>query len=737
MRKCLIILSILTMMTATVNGEDFTSEAIYSHPLIVGIPPSSPVWSPDNKKLAFLWNAEGSRFDDLYFCDYAGRITRLTDMKNLPRNVIEDDDRSVIEIREQQILDGGLSGPFWSKDSKQIYFSFRGDLFCIKAKAGSSPQRLFQTFAYEGNYSISQDGQWIAYTSGNDIYARVNSSGRIVQLTKDGSSDIRNGTGAYDTYLSGVFWSPDSKMMAFVQHDVTSFQRLLIPDYTGEKVVADEQQREIAGGKLPTIKLGVVTPDSAHLLPRWMDLPVDEQFYLRSIDWSADSKKILFEVMNWDMHDRYILLAEVESGNVDTLWHEKDDCWIPRNMARVRFAPGDKEVIFASEMSGWCHLYAIPVEGSEGIMRSLTSGEFEIPSGGWGARNDWRISKDQNVLHFISSEDDPAERHVYRMNLPDGDRHRITAEPGWIRQFSISEDGSKAAIIFGDLDNPYDLYICDARSEKPMNQITWSAPDAFENYDWFKPEYISIPTSDGKSFPAKLWLPDGGGTPAPLIVYIHGAGYHQNVDKSAWGYEDRFHRMLVQHGFAIVDIDYRGSSGYGRDWRVEIFRHTGGKDLDDAVDAANYCVVKGWGIEGKVGIWGWSYGGFLTNMAMFKRPDIFKVGCSVAAVNDWRNYNLEYTAQRFKDPIDDPEAYAQSSPVDFAGGLEGKLLLIHGMKDDNVHVQDTIQLIDKLIRLGKDFDLLLYPRERHGFSRDESDVHVMRSMMNYFEEHLK
>ncbi|MBU1653038.1 S9 family peptidase, partial [bacterium] len=204
-----------------------------------------------------------------------------------------------------------------------------------------------------------------------------------------------------------------------------------------------------------------------------------------------------------------------------------------------------------------------------------------------------------------------------------------------------------------------------------------------------------------------------------------------------WGYEDRFHRMLAQRGFAIVDIDFRGSSGYGREWRTEIFRHTGGKDLDDAADAVEYCVKQGWAIAGNAGIWGWSYGGFLTNMAMFKRPDVFKVGCSVAAVYDWKNYNLEYTSQRWKDPADDAEGYAQSSPITFAAGLEGKLLLAHGMKDDNVHVQDTIQLIDKLIRLGKDFDLLLYPRERHGFSRDESDVHVMRSMMEYFEEHLK
>jgi len=721
--------------TTVVSAKEFTPEALYSHPIIVGTTPSDPVWSPDGKLVAFLWNEEGRRFRDLYISYFKGEIKRLTDLSELPRNEIADDSRAEWQIQEQHDLDNGVSSPVWAADSKWIYFLYRGDIFRVGIKSEKTIERLTQTEQGESNLSVSTDGRWLCYTAGNNIYVREIATGNIFQLTRDGSSDIRNGTGAYDTYLSGVFWAPDGLSLAFIQHNTSGMDHQLIPDYTTKKVTVNEQQREVASGRLPTIKLGIVSPYAPQALPHWLDLPQDEQFYLRSLDWSPDGTKLLMEVMPRLMFDRYILIAEVESGKIDTIWHEEDDKWIPRNMAKVRFGPNAESVVFCSEMSGWNHFYQIPVTG--GTPTQLTSGNWEIPSGGWGGGYDWQISDDRKTIIFVSNEGNPKERHIYSLNLTNGEKQIVTEEEGWISSFSVTDDGSKAAIIYGDLETPFELYLTDTKKPKPMLRITHSQPDAFKEYTWFKPEYIEIPTSDGKTVSAKLWLPDERNLPAPLIVYIHGAGYFQNVEKSAWGYEDRFHRMLVQKGFAIVDIDYRGSSGYGRDWRVEIYKHTGGRDLDDAVDAASYCEDQGWAIPGVTGIWGWSYGGFLTNMAMFKRPDIFKVGCSVAAVDDWTNYNLEYTSQRWKDPSDDPDAYAQSSPITFAAGLEGKLLIMHGMQDDNVHVQDTIQLIDKLIRLGKHFDLQLYPRERHGFSRDESNVQVMRSIMEYFQEHLK
>lgn len=730
-----ILLALLT--SAACAAEKFTVEALFTHPIIVGTAPSNPVWSPDGKRLAFLWNAEGNRFRDLYLADLSGKVVRLTNLKDLPRDEKEVDDRNEAEKKEEIELDSGLSNPFWSRDGRQVYFSYRGDLFRIETRAKAKPERLFQTAESETNASMSRDGRWIAYTSGNNVFALESLTGRIVQLTRDGSDDIHNGTGAYDTYLEGVFWSPDSRGLAFVQHDVAGMERLLIPDYTAKRVEVRKQQREVAGGELPGIKLGIVNPDSAHRLPLWISFPEGEKFYLRSLDWSPDSQELLLEVMPHRMQERFILLADAGSGELDTLWHEADTCWIPDFVSRARFGPDGESVIFPSEITGWCHLYSLPLGVDQPILRALTSGDWEINYGSFDTKGSWETSEDRRTILYLSGEDDPAEAHLCRIDLPEGKKQRITSESGWIRSLAISEDGSRAALIYSDLQHPYDLYWCDARAEKPMKRLTHSQPENFDNYDWSQPRYATIPTSDGKSYPAKLWLPEESLLPAPLVVYIHGAGYHQNVEKAPWGYEDRLHRLMAQEGFAVVDIDYRGSAGYGRQWRVDIYRHLGGKDLDDAVDAVRFCVRRGWADSTRIGIWGWSYGGFLTNMAMFKRPDVFKVGCSVAAVDDWRNYNLWYTMQRFTTPDEDSVAYAQSSPITFTDGLDGKLLIVHGLQDENVHVQDTMQLIDKLIGQGKDFDLMIYPREDHGFSRDESNVHVMRAILNYFQKHLK
>ncbi|MFQ5869056.1 MAG: alpha/beta hydrolase family protein, partial [Candidatus Zixiibacteriota bacterium] len=324
-------------------------------------------------------------------------------------------------------------------------------------------------------------------------------------------------------------------------------------------------------------------------------------------------------------------------------------------------------------------------------------------------------------------------------------KESLTLEGGWYSppkrhgQNLVSPDGKRAVLYYTDNVTPWDYCVVDLRKRGKVSRMTNSVLPEFSEYELSMPEFLTFTSNvDSETVHALVWKPKDFDPSKryPLIVHIHGAGYAQAVC-NYWSRSGLFHQVLAQEGFVVVTVDYRGSSGYGRKFRTDVYRHLGNLDLEDAVSAVEYLNGLGYIDSSRVGIWGWSYGGFLTNMAMFKRPDIFKVGCSVAAVNDWENYNLWYTTERFNFPEEDSIAYKRSSPIHFAEGLKGKLLLIHGMADSNVHFQDTVQLIFKLVKNSKNFDVMIYPREEHGFSRDESYVHLFTKILEYFQEHLK
>jgi len=708
---------------------------LFSHPRLKGSAPSKMNFSPDGKKLSFLWNESGQRFRDLYFATIPkGTIVRLTDLAGLPEDEREDDERSAEEKREAVELNRGITSAAWTRDAKQILFSYRGDFFLVEAKSGAVPLRLFHTSSTERLPSFSPDGEWLGYTRDNDIFVYNMRNGSNRQATRGGSSELRNGTGYYDSFVEGVFWSDDSKKIAFVQYDLSEMDNLLIPDYVKKKVKVTEQQREVAGGKLAYTKTGIVEIDSVHKLPVWLPIPSDEEYYLRSLDWSPNNRHLLLEILSKDQKSRHLVQCSVGDTTCDTLWRETDSCWLPNFAAQARYGREGKVIVFGSERSGWRHLYSIPGTPQPG---GRTSPATSLTSGAWPVER-WTISRDRSIVTYSAGRRHPSERELYALDLGSRNKRPLSAFTGWITNHAVSEDGRLAAFVFADTENPHDLFWTQTDGKKPPTRLTTSPLPEFAEYGWRKPHYIQIPSDDGKAIHAKVYYPDKFDPTRkyPLVVYVHGGGYVQSVHKAPWRNSDLFNRVLAQEDYVVLDLDYRGSKGYGRDWRVGVYRHVGGKDLDDEVTGVKHLIRQGFIDSTRVGIWGWSYGGFMTNMAMFKAPDVFKVGCSVAAVNDWENYNLWYTTARFNFPEDDSTAYKRSSPIHFAEGLKGKLLLIHGMKDSNVHFQDMVQLTQELIKLGKDFDVMIYPRENHGFTRDASNIHVFEKILEYFNTHL-
>jgi dipeptidyl aminopeptidase/acylaminoacyl peptidase len=314
------------------------------------------------------------------------------------------------------------------------------------------------------------------------------------------------------------------------------------------------------------------------------------------------------------------------------------------------------------------------------------------------------------------------------MSVDGGDRRRMTTKPGGHNAI-VSPDGSTVASVYSYSDTPPELWVGNRK-------ITASPSPEFSSYPWSDPPIVEIPARDGAKVPARIYKPAGFKKGGPLVVFVHGAGYLQNVHRqwSSYAREYMFHHLLRDRGYLVLDIDYRASAGYGRDWRTGIYRFMGGKDLDDHVDAVQWA-IKEHGVDPKrVGIYGGSYGGFITLMALFTQPEVFQAGAALRPVTDWAHYNHGYTSNILNTPQKDLEAYTKSSPIYHAAGLKGHLLIAHGMVDVNVHYQDSVRLVQRLIELRKEnWEFASYPVEDHGFVEPASWADEYKRILKLFD----
>jgi dipeptidyl aminopeptidase/acylaminoacyl peptidase len=449
--------------------------------------------------------------------------------------------------------------------------------------------------------------------------------------------------------------------------------------------------------------------------------------------WSEDGKNAVAFARSADNKDRWTLLIDPATGKTKVLDHQHDDAWVGGPGAfTLGWLGDDKTVYFQSERDGWSHLYTASIDGGE--PKQLTSGKFEV--------SDVRLSEDKTKFYFISSEGDLGQRHLYSMPVAGGARVRITTMPG-NNQATTSPDETSLAIVRSYSNRPPELYIAPNKpnaSAGEIKQVTTSPTDEFFSYNWIDPPIVTFKAGDGVEIPARLYKPAKWQKGGPAVLFVHGAGYLQNVHKwwSSYYREYMFNHLLMEHGFIVMDVDYRASAGYGRDWRTAIYRHMGGKDLSDHVDAVKYLVAEH-GVDPKrVGLYGGSYGGFITLMAMFTEPNVFAAGAALRPVTDWAHYNHGYTSNILNTPQSDSEAYKQSSPIYFAGGLKGALLICHGMVDVNVHFQDTVRLVERLIELRKEnWELAAYPVEDHGFERPSSWADEYKRILKLFETNLR
>jgi dipeptidyl aminopeptidase/acylaminoacyl peptidase len=688
-------------------------EQFYARPYVWGTSPERPQWSDNGETLVFLWNAEGRRFMDLYaWRPDTKRVVRLTNLEPEKDELNISDEEKDPKLRQFLAPPEGLSGFQISRDGRKAAFSHKGDLYIVATDGSRPPLRLTRTKAAETSPRFSPDGSQLASMRDGQIHVQNLATGVLWQ-----ASDIQGGA------LTGYEWSPDGKTFA-CRLRKSQARAMPLPRYSGQFVTARSFNRTVAGDELPEVTLHFVPSEGGP------SRPIDrggDKWYIDTLEWSPDSSRVLVAQLSPDWKKRQVVVVEASTAKGRILFEESDSRWVDSGFAG--WSPDGKQVVFTSERDGHAHLYRVAVTGGEPVQ--LTRGAYEIRTESFGHDPQWV----GDWIYFSSNEGDTAQRHFYRVSADGARKEKLSTAEG-LHVGYVAKTGTNVAVLRATEKQPFDLWINEQR-------VTTSPLKEFSSHPWPEVRYVGFPSrADKKTVAAKMLLPPGyvAGRKYPAVVYIHGAGIATSVLKQWGSYNELryvYNAYLANRGFVILDIDYRGSTGYGRDWRSDVYLHLGGKDLADVMGGVDYLRNLGSIDMNRLGVWGVSYGGFLTSMALFQQPGTFKAGSAWAGVYDWENYHAYYTPQRLNTPASNPEAYRRSSPIYFSGNLKDKLLIVHGMADDNVLFQDAVQLTEKLIHEGKDFSHIFYPQESHGFVRDETWIDALRRTTEWFDRYLK
>ena len=746
----------------------------------VGTEPSDIVWAVDGKTLYFRWKRPGEKRAEQYAVTAANPIPRpvtSADMIKLPPLRSSTGGGMFRMYGGSSGMDGGMQ---FDKAKKRAVFTQNGDIFLLDLATGKIRQ-LTATDERKSGARFTPDQKKISFTMADNFFVLSLEDGAIRQLTaftnkippgekkpdeiekwyadqqKELFKDLQSGfpfrgmgmRGGMregqvpqlprpkpfvikeSQNVGGMELSPDEKYVTFmVTGGFGEGKSTIVPNYvtrSGYTETTESHAKAAYSGY--DVAAGILSLENGEV--KWLDCGQGERkVYPGGWLWSPDGKQCILTVRAEDRKDHWLLKLDPATGKTSTILRVHDDAWVGEfGLANVFWWPDSQHVSFISEKDGYAHLYRATVDGQD--IQPLTKGTFEV--------REASLSQDGKRLYLTTSEEHPGETHFYWMPAAGGERTKITSMPGQ-NEVILSPDESTLAVLHSYSNRPPEIYLQSNSPKASAKQITVSTTEEFRSYPWYDPEVIPIKARDGVTIYARLFTPIKQHPSRPGVIFIHGAGYLQNAHRgwSTYFHEYMFHNFLMEQGYYVLDVDYRGSAGYGRDFRTGIYRHMGGKDLDDLVDAAKYLAEKCPVDPARIGCYGGSYGGFLTLMALFKAGDVFKAGAALRPVADWAHYHSGYTADILNLPQKDPEAYKQSSPIYFAEGLKGALLICHGMADTNVHFQDTVRLAQRLIELGKDnWDVAFYPVENHTFTTASAWTDEYKRIFRLFERNLK
>ncbi len=790
MRLRLSIASLFLSVICGAQTSTLTVSQIMRDPTWIGTSPSNPFWSPDGQVLYFSWNPDKAPSDSLYALSMDAVAPQKVSpaekdrLSQTSRYQYNSDRTAAVYAYRGDIFLWDItrnlttqitstadveSSPYFSFQDKKIVFSSRQQLYAWDRTAGTLEQ-LIQIKTSEPGGSIRPTG--VRGASGNTQELWLQREQLAIMEVLRERKEKREAGDRYrsnlpkpaeirsvsldDRSLQQMQICPSGRFVSYVLYKPGGGKIAQVPNYVTENGFTQEIETRTKVGapqgsyelffydrqQDTVIKISTTNIPGIYDLPDYQRRPDKKQdstkprsVVFSGVYWSPSGKYAMIEARAQDNKDRWFLCWDTTTKKIRLADRQRDEAWIggPGIPGWGGNSVGwidEDNFWYRSEVTGYAHLYRYQVSVRKNL--AITSGKFEVQQA--------QLSNDRKFFYVTSNEEHPGEQHFYRIRLSDGQRIKLTKGEG-AHQVTLSPDEKRLAILYSSYNRPWELNVQKNDVASTAQMITQlGRSEEFNRYPWRAPELIQIPARDGAGIFARLYKPTNPHPNKPAVIFVHGAGYLQNAHKwwSTYFREYMFHNLLADLGYYVLDIDYRGSAGYGRDWRTGIYRHMGGKDLTDHVDAAQYLTQK-FGVDpGRIGIYGGSYGGFITLMALFTTPDVFRAGAALRPVTDWANYNHGYTSNILNEPSLDSIAYRRSSPIYFAEGLKNHLLICHGMLDLNVHYQDAVKLTQRLIELGKDnWELASYPMEDHGFVEPSSWTDEYKRILSLFERVLK
>ncbi len=791
MLKILFLLLLINTFETTAQTPlgKLTVEKIMRDPKWMGSSPSNPAWSADGKYLFFSWNPGKEPADSLYYITSGDKtpvkasatVKQQTVMEN---NVVYNKNRTAYtyakdgDIFFTQIKTGKTRrivstvdfefNPQFSFNESKLVYTRSQNLYAWDIITGETLQltKIQNGSSAPGRGSspkTDSDNQQEKWLKEDQL--------QTFEILKERKAK-KEATEAYnknlpkekelrtiaidDKNLQNLVVSPDGRFISYRLFKSSAGNKgTIVPSYVTETGFTTDIAARTKVGELPGSSeffiydrqkdsLYTIKADS---LPGIKDLPDYVKDYPKQLEektkkpesrlvnfstalWSPKGDYLLLDIRSADNKDRWLMVWQTATAAMKLADRQRDEAWIGGPGVFNRGWIDDNNIWFQSEATGYSHIYTFDVK--TGSKKTITASKYEV--------QDAQLSVGKKYFYITTNEVHPGEKHFYRVPVAGGKAEQLTAMEG-SNQAVLSPDEKTLAILYSYANKPTELYWQQNAAGKKAIQITDKAQSSeFKAYAWKDPELITFKARDGADVYARIYKPANPHAGKPAVIFVHGAGYLQNAHKwwSSYFREYMFHNLLADEGYYVMDIDYRGSAGYGRDWRTGIYRHMGGKDLTDNADAAAY-MAQNFGVDKKrIGVYGGSYGGFITLMAMFTTPDVFAAGAALRPVTDWANYNQGYTSNILNEPFNDSIAYRKSSPIYYAAGLKNNLLICHGMVDINVHYQDAVKLSQRLIELHKDnWELASYPMEDHGFTEPSSWADEYKRIFKLFETVLK